>query len=118
MYKRQIIALRKGDTEAHAAIIKQIETYQNVHSSVLADAGTWFAGLFVDAGQNRVDDWDEITEGGLYPDGKTPEVESTDAEVEGTDTALNLAVAEAIKKKKLENKKLLMIKPKEQRKKL
>jgi len=66
-----IIALRKGDTEAHAAIIKQIETYQNVHSSVLADAGTWFAGLFVDAGQNRVDDFEEITGktsvDGLYP---------------------------------------------------
>ena len=66
-----IIALRKGDTEAHAAIIKQIETYQNVHSTVLADAGTWFAGLFVDAGQNRVDDFEEITGktsvDGLYP---------------------------------------------------
>jgi len=62
-----IIALRKGDTEVHAAIIKQIETYQNVHSSVLADAGTWFAGLFVEAGQNRVDDFDEIT-GDLYND--------------------------------------------------
>ena len=66
-----IIALRKGDKEQHTAILKQIKEYENQHSSLLADAGTWFAGLFVDAGQNRVDDWDELTEGGLYPDGKT-----------------------------------------------
>ena len=103
-----IIALRKGDKEGHAAIIKQIETYQNVHSSILADAGTWFASLFVDPGQNFVDDWDGIIErDGLTPDGKTPEVASTDEE------GLALAVAEAnrMKQKYDEGFKRVSVKP-------